>query len=137
MSEHKEPTNESEVYKLYQKNVRLSETLQEEILQGSRRGEDPCVLLMKAAKVISLMTGDNDLFSREITNGLRAVYGVALGDRAPLEVELSESRKRLEKIRSAAEQTPEGEDKKRMMSAIHEHEGVIERLEKRLKEGKQ
>ena len=132
MSEQKQPTNESEVYKQYQQNVRLTETLQEEILQGSRRGEDPCSLLLKAAKAISLMIGDNGLFCNEVSKGMRAVYGQALGDAAMLETELQSARQRLEKIRAAAEQTPEGEDRKRMFSAIHEHENLIASIEKKL-----
>ena len=96
-----EPKTESEVYKRYQENIRICETLQEEMLLGTRRGDDPCLMLLKAAKVISNMVGDNGAFDREIAANIQAVYGLALGQKAPLENKLAEAEARLEKLLAA------------------------------------
>jgi hypothetical protein len=44
-----------EIYKKYQDNIRVSETLQSEIAKGVKNGEDVHSLFLKAVKAISLM----------------------------------------------------------------------------------
>jgi len=59
------------VYKRYQENIKISEMLRAEILKGMRSGEKIEALLIKAAKVIGLMVGD-DVFYRQVEEGMAA-----------------------------------------------------------------
>ena len=63
-----------EAYKEYQKNIKLSETLQCEILKGVKSGENILPLFLKAVKAISLMTS-NKLFYTEIAERLNKGSG--------------------------------------------------------------
>nr|CRY94008.1 hypothetical protein [uncultured prokaryote] len=63
-----------EVYRIYQENIRLSEQLQTEILNGLKAGEPMPGLFLKAAKAISLMTG-NSAFYSQIEADMRATNG--------------------------------------------------------------
>lgn len=56
-----------EVYAIHQDNIRISETLQAEILKGINNKEDIKLLFLKAVKVISLMTG-TELFYTQIND---------------------------------------------------------------------
>lgn len=55
----------AEVYKRYQHNIKVTETLQAEILKGVKAGEDVAGLFLKAAKALSLAVS-NDLFYQQI-----------------------------------------------------------------------
>ena len=122
---------ELSAYQAYQRNVRRSETLQSEILRGAKAGESPFALLLKAAEAISAMTGD-DVFLNEIRTSITAVYGWALGESAPLEMELEETRQRLEKITAAMAQTADVNLKHGMDLAARAHRAKIAELEQKL-----
>lgn len=57
------------VYSIHQDNIRISETLQAEILKGVKNNEEITPLFLKAVKVISLMTG-TELFYTQINDVL-------------------------------------------------------------------
>lgn len=52
------------IYAEYQRNVKTSEALRAEILKGENAGEDVGILFLKAAKAISLMTGDSGFYTQ-------------------------------------------------------------------------
>lgn len=59
-----------QVYREYQRNIRLSEKLRTEILKDSEAGKPLINLLLKAAKCISLMTADS-VFFYQLESNLR------------------------------------------------------------------
>ena len=122
-----------DVYKSYQDRTRVSEVLQMEILRGAREGEDPCTLLLKATRAISLMTG-SDTFADQMDRLLRGVYGEALGYQAPLEMEIRDVESRLGRIREAAKTTENDQLQEAMELAIRSHEQRLKRLKDMLEE---
>ena len=86
-----------EVYREYQQNIRISESLQTEILKGVRAGEPVELLFLKAVDCISRMTSDN-LFHTQVKEDLIKIYGEALLKPIPLEWELDEVKERLKKL---------------------------------------
>ena len=123
-----------EIYAVYQRNTRLSEQLQEDVMRGAREGENVFSLLLKCAKAISLLT-DSDVFYRQVEQSVTAVYGEALGESAPLEMELERTRERMQRIRAASETCENEELRQAMLNAVRAHEQRIALLEKRLQEG--
>ena len=122
-----EEKSDREIYRAYLDNTRRSEELQCEIMKGAREGEDVCVLLLKACRAISAMTGSN-VFAERVERSLRAVYGEALEVHKPLEVELKEAEERLEKIRKAEAACEESDMKEAMRNAVRSHEAKIRHL---------
>ena len=121
-------------FQAYQKNIRQAEVLEEEVMRGAREGENVFLLLLKTARAVSLMTG-SDVFAQQVETSIKAVYGEALGERAPLELELEETRERLARIRAAESQCQEMEIKQAMSNAIRAHESRVQALEKRISDG--
>lgn len=122
-----ENMTDREIYRVYLDNTRKSEELQCEIMKGAREGEDVCLLLLKACRAISAMTG-SEVFAQQVERSLRAVYGESLDVRMPLEIELKEAEKRLELIRQAEETTEESDLKEAMHNAVRSHQQKIQHL---------
>lgn len=121
-----------EAYKRYQNNIRASESLQEDLLKGARAGEPIQLLFLKAIDCISKMT-DNKLFYKQIREDLVKIYGNGLLDPIPIECELDETKKRLEKLMGyrARKDTTDGE---RIERAIEAHKAKIASLEESIRE---
>lgn len=120
------------VYAEYQDAIKKSSGLKSDILKGIKAGEDPLSLLVNAMEVISLMTGNKAIYiqSRE---DIKAVYGWGLGESAPLEKEIVETKKRIQKMSDSLTGDLPEEAKKRIKEAIKEHEKYIKLLEDRIK----
>lgn len=117
-----------EVYRKYQENTAKSGQLQTDILKGVRAGEDIHTLFLKAVKAISLMTSDT-LFNDQIEADIKAIYGYGLGAKAPLQTELEEVRKRLQKLTEAAQREQEHDSQQRIQAAIQRHRNRTTELE--------
>ena len=130
MSEQKE-TGALEIYQTWQRNNRRTEVLREEILRGSKAGESPCRLLLKAAEAISLMTGD-PVFCREIETAMFALYGHALGEQEPLELELEKTTGQLQRIEAAMRETTDADLLHGMDLAARAHRRKISDLRVKL-----
>ena len=126
-----EPKDDAGVYKTYLKNVRLTEELQSDMIKGIKQGQSAERLLLKCAKALSLTTG-SDVFYREIEKTLIAVYGDALGHPEPMQVELEESKKRMQRIAEAMAQTEDVNLREAMDQSIRAHRERINYLEQRL-----
>ena len=122
-----------DVYKSYQQRGRVSEELQMEILRGAREGEDPCILLLKATRAISLMTG-SDTFADQIERLLRGVYGEALGYKAPLALEIEEVKDRIAHIEKAMQSTENDQLRAAMDLSLRSHTLRLHRLEEAQRE---
>lgn len=117
-----------EVYRTYQENIKTSSQLQTEILKGLKAGEDVYSLFLKAAKAISLMTS-NSLFYSQAEADLIAIYGRGLQEKPPLQRELQEAQKRLQRLLEAEQREQPPDSKERIHRAIEAHRATIERLE--------
>lgn len=120
------------VYKEYQSNTKISEQLQIDILNGAMLGENIYSLFLKAVQAISLMTS-NRAFYNQLNDDIRAIYGVGLSELKPLELELEEVEKRLEKLREASKIGAEPADNlQRIGRAIQAHEQRIAQLKQKV-----
>lgn len=119
------------VYSEYQKNIRISDSLRCEINKGLKSGEDIYSLFLKAAKTISLMTGDTAFYDVARKDVL-AIYGMALEKPPVLQIELKEVQARLDKLRQAAERENDSDDIARIRTAIQYHERTVEQIKKKI-----
>lgn len=116
-----------EAYRAYQENTKRSEQLQSEILKGIKAGEDVYSLFLKAAKAISLMTS-NTVFYGQIEADLTAIYGRGLLYKPPLQNELQDTQKRLQRLSEAEKRETETDSRERIKRAIEAHKRTIAEL---------
>lgn len=117
-----------EVYKTYQENIKKSSQLQTDILKGLKAGEDVYSLFLKAAKAISLMTS-NSLFYSQAEADLIAIYGRGLQEKPPLQMELQEAQKRLQRLLEAEQGEQPPDSREHIHRAIEAHRKTIAELE--------
>ncbi len=115
----------------YQKNILLSDSLRCEINKGLKVGEDIYTLFLKAAKVISLMTGDTAFYD-VAKKDMLAIYGIGLEKPPVLQIELEETQARLDKLRQAAEREQDTNDIARIRTAIQYHEKAIAQIKSKI-----
>ena len=121
---------EADVYRIYLNNIRSAEQLLDELLIGAKQGEDLAVLLLKATKALSLMTGDRN-FQDQMTLYVESVYGEGLGMQGPLGMKTENIRERIARLEEAAEQTDEPEVRNAIQLSIRAHKNRLVRLEAR------
>ena len=107
------------IFKEYQKNIKASEEMQARILKGIRTGEPPTVLLLKAAKCISLMTS-NEVFYNQMESDILSIYGFGLSEPEALQPELDRINNQLKRLEEARNRET-GDSKKRIEAAIKSH----------------
>lgn len=117
-----------EAYRHYQDNIRKSEQLQSEILKGIKAGEDVYSLFLKAAKAISLMTS-NSVFYSQIEDDTRSIYGRGLNYKPPLQNELQDTQKRLQRLLEAEQREADTDSRERIKRAVKAHREHIAELE--------
>lgn len=111
--------------------------LQVEVMKGLQSGEPVERLLLKALESLALKDNDTVSFS-EAKKTLIAIYGDALGQPVPLQIELEEFETRLERLKQAYEEGKETEAKdtqERVKNAIMAHENRIALLKKKIGQG--
>ena len=116
-----------EVYREYQENIKTSSQLQTEILKGLKAGEDVYSLFLKAAKAISLMTS-NSVFYSQIEDDTRSIYGRGLNYKPPLQNELQDTQKRLQRLLEAEQREQPPDSKERIHRAVEAHRKTIAEL---------
>lgn len=122
-----------EVYRIYQANIKASQELQAEILQGLKEGEGIYRLFLKAALAITCMTG-NDLFYDQASGLVVDIYSASVLDSEPLMIAYESAQKRLNKLKNAQkEQMPE-DNRQRIRAAIEAHEAMIRALADQIRE---
>ncbi len=122
-----------QIYREYQENKRLAGQLKVEILKGLKAGEDINTLFLKACEAIGLMTSEK-LFSRNAEADLKAIYGLGLLENKPLNMELEETKGRLEKLKAALEREKGTDSERRIKAAVDAHEKRVEQLKVLLKQ---
>ncbi len=107
--------------------IALADQLRAEVMRGLQCGEPVERLLLKAIQSIALKENDTVSYP-EAKKTLIAIYGDALGQPVPLQIELEETEQRLARLRKAYE---EGEGvephdvQERVKNAIRSHEARI------------
>lgn len=117
----------------YQKNIQKAGQLRTDIIKGAAAGQDTTTLFLKAAKCISLMTGDG-VFYDTLQETVRTVHGRAYKDPVPLQQERKEIEERLRKLRDAITRSDTEREKQRLQTAIQAHEKQLRKLEQTLEE---
>ena len=111
--------------------------LQVEVMKGLQSGEPVERLLLKALESLALKDNDTVSFP-EAKKTLIAIYGDALGQPVPLQIELEEFETRLERLKQAYEEGKETEAKdtqERVKNSIMAHENRIALLKKKIGQG--
>lgn len=116
-----------EVYRTYQENIKTSSKLQTDILKGLKTGEDVYNLFLMATKAISLMTS-NSLFYSQTEQDIKAIYGIGLQKKLPLQMVLEEVQGRLQKLREAEKREDDSDNRERIKRAIQAHESKVTEL---------
>ena len=129
----------AEVFKTYQDNIRTVGQIRTEIYKGIAEGENTTILLLKACKAISLMTGDQ-IFAEEVERNIIAIRGEGMLEPEALEVQLDGVKKRLKNLKKAAERETNDRELRRIKGAEKAHEkkkreleSLIERQKKHMK----
>ena len=123
------------IYQKYQKNTRLSASLQTEILKGIKGGEDIYSLFLKAAKAIAAMTA-NEVFYTQVEADIKTIYGVGLLQETPLQMELESTKERLQRLLDAEKVETQAASKERIAGAIKAHRARVSGIESLIKKEK-
>lgn len=115
----------------HQQNTAKSQMLQSEILKGLKSGEDIYTLFLKAAKAISLMTGES-LFYTQAEKDLIAIYGIGLQEKPPLAIELGNVQERLRRLTLAEEKEEDSDSRERIRRAITAHKARAGELQREI-----
>lgn len=120
-------------YKHYQDNIRAAGQLTTDIIKGLNTGQDIHDLFLMAVKAISCMTSDNYLYNHA-EETIKTIYGVALGQYKPLQMELAAVEERLYNLEEAILWVDQPDKKQRIENAIKWHRQrqteIKEKLEK-------
>lgn len=120
-------------YKRYQDNIRAAGQLTTDIIKGLNTGQDIHDLFLMAVKAISCMTSDNYIYSHA-EETIKTVYGVALGQYKPLQMELAAVEERLYNLEESILWVDQPDEKQRIENAIKWHRQrqteIKEKLEK-------
>lgn len=107
-------------YKHYQDNIRAAGQLTTDIIKGLNTGQDIHDLFLMAVKAISCMTSDNHLYNHA-EETIKTIYGVALGQYKPLQMELAAVEERLYNLEEAILWADAPDEKRRIENAIKWH----------------
>lgn len=120
-------------YKQYQDNIKAAGQLTTDIIKGLNTGQDIHDLFLMAVRAISCMTSDNYIYSHA-EETIKTVYGVALGQYKPLQMELAAVEERLNNLEEAVLWVDQPDEKQRIENAIKWHRQrqteIKEKLEK-------
>ena len=116
-----------ELYRRFNENIRLSNSIPTEILKGLQKGEPITALFLQAMKRISLMT-NNTLTYTESVNFINSVYGVGLHEPEATALTLEAVNNRLEKLRLSLNTTIDTTNRAHVLTAIQQHEQLIQEL---------
>ena len=108
-------------YRRQQEATKETERLRAELLKGIKAGEDHTRLLLLALECVAKATGDSVIFT-QAAQDIETIHGKALGHPGALAVELEDLEGRLERLQKAANEWPDGEERRRIKAAIREHE---------------
>lgn len=120
----------AEVYRLHQEATKRAELLVTDIRNGILSGKSIYSLFLQAMQAVELCTGEAGL-STQAEADLVAIYGKALGEPAPMEMELQHILQRLERL-NAALLDADADAAERIRRAIRQHERERDSIRRRL-----
>lgn len=110
----------AEVCQTYQNNIKETNQIQTDIIKGLQAGADLPGLLLKACEAISKTTG-NTLFYEKVEAELLSIYGIALHNVEPLQIELEHIQNRLNRLQVAVSLDCNQEHRQNIQQAIDRH----------------
>ena len=113
-----------DVYKQYQQNTILTETLDTEIIKGLQAGEPLPCLFLKAMKAFYLCKGAENALPI-IEDTLLTVYGTGLKEAEVRAMQADQIQQRLDNLRRAYTAADTDSDRKRLQQAIRAHENRL------------
>ena len=116
-----------DVYKQYQQNTILTETLDTEIIKGLQAGEPLPCLFLKAMKAFYLCKGAENALPI-IEDTLLTVYGTGLKEAEVRAMQAEQVQQRLDNLKKAYTAADTDSEKKRLQQAIKAHERRLERI---------
>lgn len=119
------------VYDEYQVNTQIAQTTMNEITLGVKHGTNIYILFLQATKVIAKLTNDK-AFESQINEDIRAIYGIGLEEHQALEIELTDTKRRLESLQEAKGKASRDESR-RIDTAIKAHKKRIHQIEHMMK----
>lgn len=119
--------NVSEPYLEHAEMREKAGSLRVEILKGIAAGHDIYTLFLKAAKAISLMTGDSAFYS-QCEADILAIYGEGLLKPAPLKAEMQAILDRIARMSEALQTVTDPETQRRIKWAIDRHNKRLKEL---------
>lgn len=122
-------------YKHYQDNIRAAGQLTTDIIKGLNTGRDIYDLFLMAVKAIGCMTGDNSIYNHA-EDTIKTIYGAALGQYKPLELELAAVEKRLYNLEEAILWADAPDERRRIETAIKWHRQRQAEIKKKIAEKK-
>ena len=114
----------SDVYKRYQQNTILTETLDTEIIKGLQAGEPLPRLFLKAMKAFYLCKGAENALPI-IEDTLLTVYGTGLKEVEVRAMQAEQIQQRLDNLRRAYTAADTDREKRRLQQAIKAHESRL------------
>lgn len=116
-----------DVYKQYQQNTILTETLDTEIIKGLQAGEPLPCLFLKAMKAFYLCKGDENALPI-VEDTLLTVYGTGLKEAEVRAMQAEQIQQRIDNLKKAYTAADTDSEKKRLQQAIKAHERRLERI---------
>ena len=117
----------SEIYLEHAEMREKAASLRAEILKGIAAGHDIYTLFLKAAKAISLMTGDSAFYG-QCEVDILAICGEGLLHAAPLEAEMKAIVGRIARMSDALQAVTDPETRRRILWAIDRHNKRLKEL---------
>lgn len=109
--------------------IARTEILTSDIMRGLKEGQNPVRLLLMAIEAVSLATGNSVLYD-QAKERISAVYGQGLHDKDALEIEIAETRKRLDRLKEAQkEDYLTTRDRVNIREAIRAHTEALARMQ--------
>lgn len=118
----------ADILKRYQDNIKRTTKLRSDITKGLQNGADIYSLFLQAIEALSLCISDNSFYDRS-RSLLTSVYGAALREETPLELERDAVAGRLEKLRAAAGSCTDEQTLHNIRAAIAAHERKLSELQ--------
>lgn len=117
-----------EAKELIQKEHGKEQNIKMELVELIQQGTNPFHIIQRLAEFLEDVSAERG-YAQHVTENLRTIYGIALGDKQLLNDEIADMESRVEKIRHAkADAAYTDEQKARMDFAIKAHERLIEKL---------
>ena len=114
----------------------VQESIKMDLLEMIQEGDDPFEIIYAVAKYLEAASAERG-YAQHIIDNIHTIYGMALGNKKPLEDEISELNIRRQRIQDYLDTTKKDdtvteEERARLNFSIKAHQRKIERLKELL-----